>query len=287
MIEHPRSGRGELGKPGAVVVGAPRSQSVGELVVHTFVFACIFGVLFLLFSLMSGWQTHGHLGPFALPLVLGFGISTVPLIYRAVLSRHSFPLAVVVAALAIGIYSVGAGATLTALAQLPITDVGVLWHLAGAALWGLLAAMVGAFWPGAVDSAKRRRPIGVDPNLSDEKWETQTAAHLRARGDMTDAYVRDILSEAREHASAGGGRLVSTFGAPSQYARRPAPQRGVAARRQALLYTAITVVPLWHLVRHVLGEGWTWDAGLAWAGLWLIAAATAAAFAWRTSLQRR
>lgn len=285
VAEHPNDSlRGSLERV-PVDADAPRSQVAGALLLHTFVTACLFGVLFLLFSMMSGWQTHDNVGPFAMPLVLGFGISAVPLVFNAVLRRHSFPLAVLVSALAVGIYSGGMGWLLTGLARWPIAETEVLWHLAGAGVWGLLAAAVGAFWPGAVESQRDRTSAEADPSLSDHDWEKQVAAHLRARGDMTDAHVRDILTDAREDASRLGVPLVSTFGAPSQYARRPAPRPGIAARRQALLYTAVTAIPAWHLVRHVLHDGWIWDAGVFWAGLWLIATATAAVLSWRASLQ--
>jgi len=274
----------ELQDHGAVI-DAPRSRLLGTLILHTLVFACLFSSLFFFFSLMSDSYPHDNIGPFTLPLVLGFAISAVPIVYKVVLSRHSFPLAVAVSVLAIGIYSLGMGWLLVALGRFPITDVSIFWHLAGVALWGLLAAGVGAFWPGVLDSKNNRHQSSVDPRLSDQDWEKQSAAHLRARGDMTDAHVRDILAEARQQASEGGASLVSILGPPSEYARQPAAQRGVAARRQALLWTAITVLPVWNLVRHVLDEGWSWDLGVLWSGLWLLAAATAAILSWRISLQ--
>src|SRR5690625_2176257 len=131
VTEHPPDSLKALRGRGDAVAHAPRSRSIGALLLHTFASACPFGILVPLFSLMRGWQTQDNVGPFVLPLVLGFGVSAAPLVYIAVLSRHSFPLAAVVSALAVGVYSIGSGALLTALARLPITDVGVLWHLAG------------------------------------------------------------------------------------------------------------------------------------------------------------
>lgn len=284
MAERPPDSLDEFQDHDAVIE-APRSQLVGTLLLHTFVFACLFGIVFFFFALMNGSHGHDNIGPFSLPLVLGFAISAVPIVYKVVLSRHSFPLAVAVSVLVIGIYSLGIGWLFVGLGRFPITDVNIFWHLAGVALWGLLAAGVGAFWPGVLDSKNNRHQSSVDPRLSDQDWEKQSAAHLRARGDMTDAHVRDLLAEARQEASEGGASLVSLFGPPSEYARRPAAQRGVAARRQALLWTAITVLPVWNLVRHVLDEGWSWDLGVLWSGLWLLAAATAAILSWRISLQ--
>lgn len=261
----------------------PRSSPIGVLALHTLISASVFSFLFFLFSLLSSWQSHDNVGLFVVPLLIGFGVTAVPHVYGAVLRRLSFRLAVLGSIVALAVYSVAAGGLVTALARVPIADVGVLWHLATAALWGLLAAAVGAFWPGAV--APGDGPAQVDPDLSDEEWERQAAAELRGRGDMTDAHVRDLLAQAREQASTDGARLVSAFGAPAEYAVQPAPQRGIAPRRRALLYTAITAFPVFHLAWHVAEDGWTWDVRVGWAGVWLIAAGTAAILEWRTALQ--
>src|SRR5690625_149374 len=256
---------------GTVQTAAPTAVR-RDLVIETFIIASLYSGLFFVYELITwSWRDPFTLAGLAAPLALAVTSRAVEATFTAARARRSHTggviAGVLVGAVGVGVtagtFAVGNGVVLGSRA--PLVALGAMVG------YGLLAWIVAQLW------REQPRRAGTHEPLSDDEWLATLGSALRSRGDMTDARIATVLTEAKEHAQDAGTSLPAEFGPPRAYAQRFDEDRAVRARRTAWLTTAGAVGVLSYNVITVLdGTPSIWD------GVWLLVSAIIAALSWRT-----
>ncbi|WP_430591732.1 hypothetical protein [Humidisolicoccus flavus] len=260
-----------------------RASATVEAILMTLVSAAGFSVLFAIVQAISSEWYSDAIGFFAVPLLLAIGVTMTLEVYRLASRSLRFPVAVIVAAVALAALASGAALLIWVAGTLEIEPLPTMLHLVGAAVYGVLALLVGAFWPGArADKQRRAR----EQHLDDEAWLAHARKALRERGDLSDTRVEQYLAEAEAHSADSGTRLAAEFGPPTAYAKQLAPQAGVKELRKAWLYSGILLLALGSTVAQLVRDGFDGGA-LIWLVLWIAAIGLLTVVQWRQVAQLR
>lgn len=84
-------------------------------------------------------------------------------------------------------------------------------------------------------------PQDADKPADNDAWLAQTEAALRARVDLSDQRVDQLLADAAAQAEDSERNLQERLGSPRLYTRKVDPEPGVKPRRELLLYSVIAV----------------------------------------------
>lgn len=181
------------------------------------------------------WQVEYSVALLSLPLLLGLLPAVVHTTWEKTLARRSL-----VAALAAGGAVTAAGIALATWVVLSSRDVvlataSVWWWVAYAAACAALSGLASRVLPD--DSA----PAWTAPR-DDEEWLGVLAGALRLRAGFSETRVRDVVAEARAHATESGSTLQEEFGRPEDYAAQFSGDTTRRTRLRAWGFTAIAVV---------------------------------------------
>lgn len=274
---------------GVAVTEPRRPATARQLVLASLTGAAYISVLIFVFTLVSGSLVQAFGIPLAVtPLLLGAAGQAFRAVYDRVLLARSHRAAVASAATALVLMAGAIAGFLLATADQVTAEVSAFWLLAVATGYGAAAALVGRMWPegrGPAPLAVGADPVGTPQD--DEAWFDELAAALRGRGDMTDAHVRRMIAETRDHAADAARPLIQEFGPPAAYAARFPARETASARRSAWLWSALSMVPAGLLVSYVVEDGWRWGSPHLSAIVWLAACLVLAGMSWRTALSPR
>lgn len=84
-------------------------------------------------------------------------------------------------------------------------------------------------------------PQNADKPADNDVWLAQAKAALRARVDLSDQRVDQLIADARAQAEDSEHSLQERLGSPRLFARKVGPEPGVKPRREMLLYSVIAV----------------------------------------------
>ncbi|MEN5072430.1 hypothetical protein ABE437_01310 [Isoptericola cucumis] len=264
---------------GVPASGPDVPTTVPELVHDLFFGAAVTAVVLMVVRLLTeGWDLDLNLALVLLPLLMSLGILGVRIVWHAAMRRFPRAGAVGVAAVVLVVYSVLVAGVFAVTSPVSFGQRSGLWMLAAAAVYGLVASVVGRRWP-APDPTPPPDAVG-----SDEAWQRALRAALRGRGDVPEARVRAVVDEAVRHAADAGRSLQQEFGSPASYAARFAPDAAVAGRRSAWWWTATALAPVALFATYVVADGWHWQGAFVGLGLWFALCVAMAAAAWRRSV---
>ncbi|MBT1165994.1 hypothetical protein [Bifidobacterium simiarum] len=183
-------------------------------------------------------------------------------IYRLVLAARS-AVGAAIAAVAVGLL----GVVLLVAVMWSATGgpyVPTAWMLAMTVIYGIAAYVISCVWKEEASKGFDAGGDGIagtsydstadDLLLNDDEWLARVAALLRARNDMTDADVRRICDDARNHAGESGATLVEEFGTPGEYASRFAPTP-IKARRELWYWVFAAVLAVANILWVVFTGG--------------------------------
>jgi hypothetical protein len=207
-------------------------------------------------------------------------------VYTRTRERRSHRSAVVLSVLTVlGVAGVGATLFLST-NDMTVAPSAGWWHLLATLAYGAVAARV-LLGPDRGEAARGGDPrpdpavrgdvpaVLTSEELTDPAWAREAARALRARADLTDRRVRQIVAEAEEHAHEAGSALQEEFGPPRGYAARFGADPVVPARRSAALALAGAGIVLALTAGAVAVEG----AASSWLWAWLVVCAANAAIA--------
>lgn len=223
--------------------------SARSVLIEVLGFAAACAVFFGVSDFISGDAgTPLTLGALLLPLFMAAAVRALGLIYLALRSRLSNAAATVGIALGI-VATVG----VIILMGLTVGSVTVASHsgigmLAAAVGYGALAWIAARVWPRAAEVAPAQGP------LADDEWLRALGRELRARGDQSDARVRETVAAAAERGAAVGRPLAAELGSPKAYAERFTVDRVRIARRRAGGMTVLAGLVIASLAASILGE---------------------------------
>lgn len=199
------------------------------------VVACLLSLMMMVVWLLrDGLGADYTWGVLLLPLIGGMGVVGALTTWETVLTRRPAWMAA----------GAGLGVTASTVALLTwlllatrdeVIATGSTFSLGALAIgYALLAGGLERVLP----ETGHRRP----PPLDDAAWERELAGTLRLRLDLPEDGVREIVREARSHATQSGQDLAHEFGTPATYASRFTRDRAARARRAAWVQTALVPV---------------------------------------------
>ncbi|WFP15739.1 hypothetical protein [Citricoccus muralis] len=265
-----RDQRARWREEGLDITAASRTTA-RDLVVETLVISSFFAGLFFLYMVISAsWGDRFTLSLALAPLLLAAACRATEAIFTTQRRTRSQRWGALAAVATLG---VSTAAILGVFGLTNTVDVGVnvLLGLLGVAVISVVAAWATAkIWP-----EPRQRSARPAPS-NEKEWLEALGAALRARGDITDARVREIVAEAQSHAHESDLRLREEFGEPAGYADRFAPAPQVRRRRTAWMYTAVAVlIGIYNVIALIDGAA-TW-----WGAAWFALACLFAILEWR------
>lgn len=266
LREAPEEGR-------VLVDGTPDTSWRDALVIGCVVAAVLTVMQLVVLLLTDGWTTDYRWGWVLFPLVSGLMCTLALAAWERVLLRRPRWVAVAAAGavVVIGVLA------LTGL----VMGVDAVFATASTFWWGALAVAY-AVLAGLLERVLPEPSGGSSPDLSDDEWERRLAGTLRMRMDLDEARVRDIVHEARAHATESGRSLAAEFGDPALYAARFERDRVAGLRRFAWIQSALVPLALFITFAGVVEEpssGWS---GISWPGVLLLVVGTwATVSAWR------
>lgn len=247
----------------------PRPSPLDLLGESLFAVAIISG-LFLVYLLVTwSWGEPVSLGMLLFPVVIGLLGRVVQLVYTEARVSRSQSLGVLAA---VGTTAVGVAATFGVIVLTRDTTLG-----GPGALWLLGLAVVCAGLGLVLAMLVRERPARPASAPQDpEEWFDALARALREREDVSDARVKEIVAESREHAHQAGTLPQDEFGSPGAYAARFPGSRRLTARRKAWFATALAGLVLVYDIAS-LADG----TPSIWGLLWLVLMVVLAVVEWR------
>jgi hypothetical protein len=270
-----------------LAVRGPAEPANRELPGLALVMTAWLSFLFLLLAVITlGWGDPISLAGAVAPAFLGAVSTLVHAVYTRTRERRSHRSAVVLSVLTVlGVAGVGATLFLST-NDMTVAPSAGWWHLLATLAYGAVAARV-LLGPDRGEAARGGDPrpdpavrgdvpaVLTSEELTDPAWAREAARALRARADLTDRRVRQIVAEAEEHAHEAGSALQEEFGPPRGYAARFGADPVVAAPRAGARALAGAGIVLALTAGAVAVEG----AASSWLWAWLVVCAANAAIA--------
>lgn len=265
-----RDQRARWREEGLVVTAEPRTTG-RDLVLETFVMSSLFAGLFFLYMVLSAsWGDPFTLSLALAPLLLAAACRAVEAVFTRQRRARSQRWGVIGAVATIGA-STAAIVGVFSVGNAVVLGVNVLLGLLGVAAISVVVAWVTAkIWP-----APQQRSADPAPS-SEREWLDALGMALRARGDITDARVQEIVAEAQSHAQESERPLSEEFGQPAGYADQFAPAPHVRRRRTAGVLTAVAGLIGGYNVIALIEDSASW-----WGAAWFGVASLLAIFEWR------
>lgn len=188
---------------------------------------CAF-LLLLVLALPGEGTFEGSRGLFLLPLFLGTGKTLIMTIYSGTKIYFSFPLALIMTALATLSVAIAIAFSLETSSGGP--QYSAWWLLAEGFAFGVLAWGSSKFF---LREAPGSHPVDTTGKTSQD-WFFSFKHELRHRGDMNETRVQEEIYRVHEYIRDAGESPWEEFGDPVTYARSLAGQRKVPPYRNFL-----------------------------------------------------
>ncbi|MGO1183778.1 MAG: hypothetical protein ACTHZ5_08290 [Micrococcaceae bacterium] len=254
-----------------LVITAPQPLTPRDFGIESLVIASIFSGLFFLYLVLSAsWGDTMTLSHLLAPVSLAVACRAMEAAFTRTRRTRSHALGVVGAVVAIAL---GTAVTVGvfALGNQVALDGNVLLGMLGCVVgYAVLAWSLAQLWPARPTPPYPAAPVG------EQEWLDALGAALRARGDVTDARAREIVTEAQSHARESQQPLAAEFGDPAAYADQFSANPQVKRRRKAWLYTGLVgLIGAYNVIALVEGSA-SW-----WGAAWLALALLLAVIEWR------
>lgn len=271
-----RDQRARWREEGVDITAASRTTA-RDLVVETFVISSFFAGLFFLYMVISGsWGDRFTLSLALAPLLLAAACRATEAIFTTQRRARSQRWGVLATVATIGV-STAAIVGIFSITNAVDLDINVLLGLLGVTVISVFFAWATVkIWPGPQQHAPSPTPS------SEQEWLDALGTALRARGDITDAQVRTIVTEAQSHARESELPLSEEFGQPARYADQFQPAPHVRHRRIAWMYTCVAALIGIYNIIALVEENASW-----WGAAWFAVAAVSAALEWRRVSRER
>lgn len=237
----------------------PETFSIGQFLQATLISAtgiCLVVAFLAFFDV--GWRTDLNWMMFALPVFIAAGTTGIMQVWTLGLRKSSRVVALLYsAAFLVALALLGGVLATTVHGSLGTGS--VLWYLAPAPLYALLAFLIGR-----IHKSQRTTSVSTSaPELASntEMWVTQLRQQLRLRADLSERQIRVIVDETRVYATEAETSLAEEFGTPESYAASFEPNTSFRARRSAWEWSGGSVLCAILLVVSALNAGtpWTWQ----------------------------
>lgn len=203
--------------------------SLKEYVGFSLGLGAFYSLLFLLvLALPSDHLGSPKIGMLVAPVLLAFLTLGVGALYQRANKRWGFVKALISCTL-FTLLASGATAGIFSLLDATSTRYSSWWFLPMAVTLGTLGALAFKYLP----ESSRRRAEKLAPD-DEDTWVTVFIQELRARGDITEARVREEAYHVREHLAFSNSSALEEFGDPITYARSLAGQGKVPPYRNFL-----------------------------------------------------
>lgn len=271
-----REQRARWREEGLAITAASRTTA-RDLVVETFVISGLFAGLFFLYMVISAsWGDRFTLSLALAPLLLAAACRATEAVFSRVRRARSQRWGVLAAVATIGVSTAAIVGIFSLTSPVDLSINVLLGLLCVAVISVFLAWATAKVWPEPQQHASRATPS------TEHEWLDALGTALRARGDITDARVHSIVTEAQAHARESELPLSEEFGQPADYADRFQPAPHVRHRRMAWMYTCVAVlIAIYNIIALIEGAA-TW-----WGGAWFAVAAVSAALEWRRVTSER
>jgi hypothetical protein len=204
------------------------------------------GWIALLMFVLTLFDAAGPtIGILLVPVALGFGSVGGIALWEWASRRWPTPLAAAFMATVVIAFAFGFAALLTTIET----------SLGRATPWLLLleAAVLTFVGRAALGLVTAKAYVAARDGLDDEQWVERFSGIMRGPGWTRESRVRELVAEARSHATESGRTLAEEFGPPEHYAS----QLGADAERRIRLRIAFVSL-LTLLVAVQLIDGWSW-----------------------------